>query len=267
MQSLVVYDLLDDTPKILLEVPRNPQEADYTDSFLQYGPVWSPNSEYLAIVHRLNEEKSIPLIVNVNTGKVQEISTTMDVSTPIRWSPDGATIAWGRSGGLLELCEIDVGGCENINLANFDIWGQSIDWGPYGGQVVYTDSGVFDLNLLDPVTGSEQKIPIGINGLLENPRWSSNGQYIATDYRPNMSDFFQSLLIIEPISGQIASQIQVEHSESEWAWGKDNEMILMLTGTQLSGYGLAIFDMHNGTLKPIPLPDDLKTKQIRYPTW
>jgi len=284
VKRLMVLDLNTNTARNLLQIPSHSDE-----DFIYYisgGPTWSPDGQYIAIIRSAKDVPSEALLIvtNVSTEQRRETMGTIDSGAPLVWAPDKSTLAWKlsrwhtrSSGGAIRLCVFQTDECKDIEFDGLWIWNWSMDWSPDGEWIVFAakqkDSDVFSsdarigLHLLDPRTGLIQDIPVNVGGMLENPRWSPDGQLLAADYRSRADNFFQSLLVIEPTSGQVVSQLSTQRAVSSWAWGDDSHSILVLTGTDRTQLEVGILDVRTGSLQNVMLPDELATKQINYLDW
>jgi dipeptidyl aminopeptidase/acylaminoacyl peptidase len=284
VQRLMTLNLNTGNSNILLQVPLHADEG-----LIYYNisdPTWSPDGQYVAVIRSIRGgpvEASL-IVVNVSTGQTQEIKGTIDSAGPLVWAPDSATIAWSlsrwharASGGAIRLCILRTEECRNVELDGLWIWGWGMDWAPDGKQIIFVakqeDSDLFSdsartgLYSFEPSTGLIQDVPIDVDGVLERPRWSPDGQLLAVDHRPKLGEFVQSLLVIEPTSGQIVSQLPIERVESSWAWGYDSHSILALIGTDRAQLEVGIFNIQDSSLRTIVLPDELVTKQISHLNW
>jgi Tol biopolymer transport system component len=290
VQRVITLDLNTRDPNVLLQMPSHADE--FNRFHISGDPAWSSDGQHVAVIRGFTGgavEASL-IVVNISTGQTRKTTVTVDSSGPLIWSPDNTTIAWPlsrwhtrSSGGAVRFFTLYTEECKDIELEGLWVWGWSMDWSPDGKRIVFaakqensdvfSDDAKLGLHLLDPSTGLVQDVPVDIDGVLENPRWSPDGQLLAVDYRPKVGDFFQSLLVIEPNSGQIVSQLSVPRAVSSWVWGRDGHSILVLTGigsvlyTGRAGLEVKIFDVRDGSLQTVELPDNLATKQINSLNW
>ncbi len=153
-----------------------------------------------------------------------------------------------------------------------------MDWSPDGNYIALsaenkeqTTSGDKDIQLylLDLKTEQTQFIPVAVDGILENPRWSPDGKFLAADSRPTNTDLYRALLIIAPNTGEIVTQLTQERAERIWHWDRESKEILILLGTgpYTKKREVGIFNVENGALRILTLPKELATKQIKDITW
>jgi hypothetical protein len=281
------FDLVTGSIENLLELPDHGSSG--YDTFGE--PDWSPNGHYIAIARgSVASEAVSEVIMDTKTGQTWEIahsSDRTDLFGPLVWSPDSAMVAlyiwkeWStnESGGVIRLFDLATQTPRDIQLDKKWIMNQSLSWKPDGTQVAFAavyknlalpgEIGAIGLHLLDPKTGSVQDVPINPKGAWENPRWAYNSQLLAADYRPKEGGFIQSLMIIEPKSGQIINQLKLERRESGWVWERDNHSILVVTGTDTRSEDrvIQLFDIRDDSLTPLNLPEGLEAKHIFQVIW
>jgi len=195
----------------------------------------------------------------------------------VAWDLSGR---FGRSttGGGLRLFTLSTATAKDIQLDGLWIWNWGLDWSPQENRIVFSgvnqgpntaDGKEIQLYLLDPDTSQVHLIPVAVDGVLENPRWSPDGQLLAADLSPTVDDLYTALLIIEPDTGSIVTQLTLERAERVWSWDREgkNLLILLGTGTYKSPREVGIFNIEEGTLRVLPLPEELAAKQIRDLSW
>jgi Tol biopolymer transport system component len=280
VQRLMVLNVNSGDPDVLLQIPLHAEDGPvyYTID----GPSWSQDGQSVAIIRGVKGspvEASL-IVVDVSTRQSQEIKATIDSSGPVAWSPDSTMVAWSLSrwhtqslGGAIRICTLCTEECRDIELEH--LWARGhMDWSPDGNVIAFAASNENPnlvsepdarLYTLDVSTGSVQEWPIPLDGVLENPQWSPDGQFLASDYRSKLGDFFQSLVIVDPT--KIVGQLSTQRTESSWVWSDDGRSILVLIGIDREQLEVGLFSINDSSLQMLELSDELSGKQIGQLSW
>lgn len=283
---LMIYDLDTGETKRLLQLPQHTGELSFRYYFPSQ-PTWSPNHQYIAMIGgfwSLQMETSL-ILVEANTGEVTEVVETVDSCGPLTWSGDSTSVAWvlsGRhnstTGGGIRIYTLPTAMHKDIKLDGLWIHGWGMDWSPKDNRIVLSaENKVFDISddrevklyLLDSVTGNVQLVPVEMEGIFENPRWSPDGKLLAADFRPTITDLYTSLVVIEPNTGKIVQQLAMERTGRSWSWGADSVSILVHinVSTYKSEQEIGVFNVEDGLLRTLTLPEELTSKQAVEVTW
>lgn len=61
-----------------------------------YGFTFSPDGKQLAWIRTLTDERSVIAIMDMSTGVVVQLASTVGIATPPSWSPDGSRLVFGN---------------------------------------------------------------------------------------------------------------------------------------------------------------------------
>jgi len=284
VDRIITFNRNSQEVKTLFEIPWH---TDKEDVVFSGQLAWSPNGRYLATMAWVRNP--VPATINLaqaDTGEITAITATIDSDPPLIWSPDSASMAWvlsghysrSATGSKIRIYTLSTATHRDIQLDGLWIWGWDMDWSPDGNYIALsaenkeqTTSGDKDIQLylLDLKTEQTQFIPVAVDGILENPRWSPDGKFLAADSRPTNTDLYRALLIIAPNTGEIVTQLTQERAERIWHWDRESKEILILLGTgpYTKKREVGIFNVENGALRILTLPKELATKQIKDITW
>lgn len=126
---------------------------------------WAPQGDRLAYFVRSEKDRAL-VIQNVVTRQVERKidMTTVDAPESPDFSPDGRTIAFAASRGLIgDIFTIDLGTGEITNLTNDEFADYAPTWAPDGRSIVYLKrvSGNEKLFRLDLATGRSTQLTFG----------------------------------------------------------------------------------------------------------
>lgn len=277
---LVVLELEDQRARVVMQLPLHHEQGGIN---VLENLLWSPDAQYLAFIQYTKDSDAVtpntPIIIDIKKKQIVQISSAVDIFGPLGWSPDSSQVAWNLSrwhiqsqGGAIRFCVLSSRACQDIELEG--LWSQgAVDWKPAGKEVIFAatnkDPSSFipdsvQLYLLDLETRFVRNISTGLDGLLENPLWSPNGELIAAEYNHSGDKPSQSLVVIEPTSGQVLNQLQIKRADLTWVWNPDSRSILILIAASKQSK-LEIFDIYNGSTRTLDLPADLATEQVDLP--
>jgi Tol biopolymer transport system component len=195
----------------------------------QSSPAWSPDGSRIVFLNTTADTLNLSLI-DVNTGRIQPLETTMPSKFSPSWSPDGTHIMWQAG--------FPDPGIYTINLRTDDIqllnkgWNNSPpQYSPDGEKIVFASlrgesPEIYVMNAdgtnLSPLTDTP--------ATEENPRWSPDGQKIL--FTSNVNGAPQ--VFIMAADGN--NLYQLTHSDyvlKDVIWSPDGQQVLytsMLNG-------------------------------------
>ncbi len=242
-------------------------------------PLWSPNAQYYAVDYHVIHQDYTPLIININTGTVQQLESEANLLGSLAWSPDSTTVflylyrsGFDSPGGIIRLCEIASLNCWNIELDGvwIDTW--EVDWSPQRNQIVFAGANEdinwsstpppFSLYVFDPETEVVHEVLDNFNRSLRIPRWSPDGKFIAVEYNlEDETDFPNAIMIVDPDAGQIITEIPIEGCFGEWQWEQSSQSILQLPCFKTETTNdLMIYDIFDRFRQQIELPVEIDMK-------
>jgi len=243
-------------------------------------PLWSPNGQYFSVDYDVSYNDTTPLIINVNTGVVQQLESAASFLDPLAWSPDSKTLilylyrsGYEASGGVIRRCEIEPLSCRDIELEGVWFHVLGADWSPQRNQIVFSGADEdfiafshppFGLYLFDPETDTVHKVIDNFDSTLENPRWSLDGRFIAVRSNDQTGTVASpsppnTVVVIEPDSGQVITEIVV--GGCDWQWEQSGQPIIQVLCNRIENSDLENFNIFDASSQTIVLPDDLQGKR------
>ncbi|HEX5479722.1 MAG TPA: hypothetical protein VFY79_08385 [Dehalococcoidia bacterium] len=152
-----------------------PAEKAYAD----VEPAWSPDGKRIAYFRvgppdrpGTNAHWDL-MVINVDGGaptRVATITSRLDASGPLAWSPDGTKIAFVDD--QLRIAAADASGTRDYGVP-----ATAVSWSPDGKTLAVRESG---LSLVDAATGDATELTQDVGGgNFYSPAWSPDGQWIA----------------------------------------------------------------------------------------
>ena len=179
-------------------------------------PAWSPDGSKLAVALTLSGNTQIYLISAAGGGTPQRLTSSSDIDTEPRFSPDGQSIYFtSNRGGGPQIYRVGVGGGNAQRVTFSGDFNTSPRISPDGKTLAYVSrrGGQFDLYVLDLATNQELRLSNG--SMDEAPSFSPNGRYImySTDVGHRKS------LAVVSVDGSVKQALMnqaVDISEPTW---------------------------------------------------
>jgi TolB protein len=190
-------------------------------------PAWSPNKKQIAFISDRNGVSALWLMDSMGESKRQVTDPVTDV-VDFRWSPDSVRIAVEAIGGGVRSVSILDTATDDLVLLTSSLEDVRVgDWSPDGEWVVYSvDEGADSAIRRRNPTGVDEITLFGGAGI--NPRWSSNGQWIAFN-RVNEDGSFD-LAIIDKDGKNESLVATGVNSEGAHDWSPDSKHLVYVSG-------------------------------------
>jgi Tol biopolymer transport system component len=178
--------------KIVRKLTSTATDPHYSSiQFIYSAGAWDRSSTRLAVATVTSGRPAIA-IIEAATGKRQREIPVADVDEVFNptWSPDGNSIAFtGLTRGLTDLFVYDLQNSSLRRLTNDPYADLTPAWSPDGRRIAFatdrfsTDlptlkTGEYSLALIDPASGTIERLPVTSGGQHINPQWAPDSQSI-----------------------------------------------------------------------------------------
>jgi tol-pal system beta propeller repeat protein TolB len=147
-------------------------------SFVDSGPVWSPDGSKIAFYRSGGPNIDI-YTMNADGSNVQRLTNNSNYNTMPAWSPDGTKIAFQSSppgnDAVMDIHIINVDGSDEKNLTNSTAYEGSPDWSPDSSKIAFDGNPIGEGIHVMNANGTDVKYLLNA----DYPAWSPNGQRIA----------------------------------------------------------------------------------------
>ncbi|HEX5140436.1 MAG TPA: hypothetical protein VFX19_05810, partial [Dehalococcoidia bacterium] len=171
--ALVLTDVTTGETRTLYSIPRNEGWIS-----LPAGPVWSPDGKSLLLQESRRDR---PALLAVDAEGTNEPARLDELVVEAEWSPDGKSVAYVTyvegPPAFPYPGETYVWEPESNSAPRRIIDGSSPAWSPTGGSLAFTRNG--SLWRIDIASGTQQPLLRAAMPILDEPRWSPDGRYIA----------------------------------------------------------------------------------------
>ncbi|MDE0188508.1 MAG: S8 family serine peptidase [bacterium] len=193
-------------------------------------PVWSPDGERLAFVHKLSPEEDNDIwVMDADSTNWRNLTDSDSNEYQPAWSPDGSRIAFVRSGsGNLEIWVMNSDGTNPRNLTNHPSWDMNPAWSPDGSRIAFAsnrDGGDFDIWVMNPDGTDARNLHDNDDDEIQ-PAWSPDGTQIAFVHNqdePRSSD--DDIWLMDAEGKNWRNLTDHPASDSEPAWSPDGSRI------------------------------------------
>ncbi len=232
--------------------------------------VWSPVGRYLAYITRYENSDGIQ-IGNVQLWDTQTQSvTTVGEGYVAAWSPQGDQLAVDNvTGADPHLTIIPIDAPDRATSVSIYWRGglSGFSWGP-------TNNALIAARGVDSFSGNERPglftiglepssiigFPTQTTDILDNPRWSPDGQNLAAEAKIMPGDNPSKLLVLSP-SGELVQQFDLmDGYRQQWQWSSDSQAILRyVIRTSSTKDDLQILYPATGRIEIVNLPREVAT--------
>lgn len=263
------------------------------DAAAYHDPAWSPDGRYLAYargeVKGRTEQPSEIYAMDMQTGRVRQLTHMGWESRHPSWSPDGTKIAFSSTPNAFvwpsQIWVMNADGTEATQVSRCSLSCSEPEWSPDGQKLLVVMSPAkgepAQLYLLDPATGALEQLTNNMVDAL-NAAWSPDGTYIAyteTDLSPpsswpDLSRRLQSIwsyLVIVDGEGRNARRLTTGSIYNEEpAWSPTGRYLAFVSErpTQQQSLGsMRIFILDLETGEVFPFLEGEFERSFAQPAW